>query len=121
MNRGAPMTAATAVLSRPSRPGVEVRSPASAPTSRAVAHQRVLHQLVRRELRLLAELSTWAPAAEPARTRALTGHAELIGRVLLHHHRVERDLLWPALQRALPEDDRLRDRVADWTARCARI
>src|SRR4051794_38026274 len=117
MNRGVPMTA-TAV---PLRPRVEARSAAPAPASRAVAYQRVLHQLVRRELRLLAELSTWAPAAEPARTRALTGHAELIGRVLLHHHRVERDLLWPALQRALPEDDGLRNQVADWTARCARI
>src|SRR4051794_7222256 len=117
MNRGVPMTA-TAV---PLRPRVEARSAAPAPASRAVAYQRVLHQLVRRELRLLAELSTWAPAAEPARTRALTGHAELIGRVLLHHHRVERDLLWPALSRALPGDDGLRDRIADWTAACARI
>jgi hypothetical protein len=110
---------ATAVLPRPAGPQVEDRSPT--PTSRAVAYQRVLHQLVRRELRLLAELSTWAPAAEPGRTQALTRHAELVGRVLLHHHRVERDQLWPALQRALPEDDDLRSRIADWTARCARI
>src|SRR3954471_4165048 len=120
MNRGAPMTA-TAVLPRPTRPQVRAASPAPAPISRAVAYQRVLHQLVRRELRLLAELSTWAPTAEPGRTQALNHHAELIGRVMLHHHRVERDLLWPALQRALPGDDGLRDRVADWTARCARI
>ena len=110
---------ATAVLPRSAGPEVESRSPA--PVSRAVAYQRVLHQLVRRELRLLADLSTWAPGADPARTQALTRHAELIGRVMLHHHRVERDLLWPALQRALPEHDGLRDRVADWTARCARI
>src|SRR3954462_2087675 len=120
MNRGAPMTA-TAVLSRSAGPRAEVRIPAPAPTSRAVAYQRVLHQLVRRELRLLAELSTWAPAGEPARTAALTRHAELIGRVLLQHHRVERDLLWPALQRALPGDDELAARLADWTAACARI
>src|SRR4051812_2417845 len=120
MNRGAPMTA-TAVLLRPTSPQVRAASPAPAPVSRAVAYQRVLHQLVRRELRLLADLSTWAPADEGGRTEALTRHAELIGRVMLHHHRVERDLLWPALQRALPEDDALRDRVADWTARCARI
>jgi hypothetical protein len=110
---------ATAVLPRPAGPQVEDRSPA--PICRAVAYQRVVHQLVRRELRLLAELSTWAPAAEPARIQALTRHAELIGRVVLHHHRVERDLLWPALQRALPDDDGLRDRIDDWTARCARI
>src|SRR3569833_1982099 len=95
MNRGAPMTA-TAVLPRSAGPEVESRSPA--PVSRAVAYQRVLHQLVRRELRLLADLSTWAPGADPARTQALPRHAELIGRVMLHHHRVERDLLWPALQ-----------------------
>ena len=110
---------ATAVLPRSADRQVADRSPA--PICRAVAYQRVVHQLVRRELRLLAELSTWAPAAEPARTQALTRHAELIGRVMLHHHRVERDLLWPALQRALPGDDGLRDRVADWAARCARI
>ena len=110
---------ATAVLPRPAGPHVVDRSPA--PISRAVAYQRVLHQLVRRELRLLAELSTWAPAAEPARTQALTRHAELIGRVLLHHHTVERDLVWPALQRALPGADAVREHVADWAARCARI
>ena len=110
---------ATAVLPRSAGPQLEDRS--RVPICRAIAYQRVLHQLVRRELRLLAELSTWAPAAEPARTQALTRHAELIGRVMLHHHRVERDLLWPALQRALPDDDGLRDRIADWAARCARI
>ena len=110
---------ATAVLPRSADRQVADRSPA--PICRAVASQRVVHQLVRRELRLLAELSTWAPAAEPARTQALTRHAELIGRVMLHHHRVERDLLWPALQRALPGENGLRDRVADWAARCARI
>jgi hypothetical protein len=113
---------ATAVLPRSSagRTAAAVRPAAPAP-SRAVACQRVLHTMVRRELRLLAELSTWAPAGEPARTAALTRHAELIGRVLLHHHRVERDLLWPALQRALPGDDELAARLADWTASCARI
>jgi hypothetical protein len=111
---------ATAVFPHPV-PRVRVRSVAPAPTSRAVAYQRVLHQLVRRELRLLADLSTWAPAGESGRTQGLTRHAELIGRVMLHHHRVERDLLWPALQRALPDDDELGGRIADWTARCAYI
>jgi len=96
-------------------------SPSSGAGSRAVASQRVLHRMVRRELRLLAELATWAPADEPARTTALTGHAELIGRVLLHHHRVERDQLWPALLQTRPDDDGLRELLADWTTRCSRI
>jgi len=86
---------------------------------RAVAYQRVLHQLVRRELRLLADLATWAPADEPERTAALTRHADLISRVLLHHHRVEREAVWPALLRAAP--DQARAAVDGWTARCARI
>jgi hypothetical protein len=85
---------------------------------RAVAYQRVLHQLVRRELRLLADLAAWAPADEKDRTDVLTRHAELIGRVLLHHHAVERDSVWPALLRAVPA---ARPVVEDWTRRCARI
>ena len=86
---------------------------------RAVAYQRVLHQLVRRELRLLADLAAWAPADEAERTELLTRHAELISRVLLHHHAVEREAVWPALLRAAP--DQVRPAVDDWTARCARI
>jgi hypothetical protein len=87
---------------------------------RAAAYQRVLHQLVRRELRLLADLATWAPAGEAERTATLTRHAELVGRVLLHHHSVERDAVWPALLRAVPTDE-VRAAVEDWTGRCARI
>jgi hypothetical protein len=86
---------------------------------RAVAYQRVLHQLVRRELRLLAELSTWAPADEEERTATVTRHADLISRVLLHHHAVERESVWPALLRVAP--GAARAAVEDWTARCARI
>ncbi|MGY1813391.1 hemerythrin domain-containing protein [Blastococcus sp. SYSU D00820] len=110
---------ATAVLPRPTA----VTAPAPALPTRAVSYQRVLHQLVRRELRLLAELSTWAPADDVARTAALTGHADLIGRLLLTHHATERELLWPALLRAVPaaEADAARELVADWTARCARL
>ncbi|WP_369258960.1 hemerythrin domain-containing protein [Geodermatophilus amargosae] len=91
--------------------------------TRAGDSQRVLHRLVRRELRLLAELSTWAPAGDAARAAALTRHADLLGRVLLGHHAMERDLLWPALLRALPGDlaGPSRDRVADWTTRCAAV
>ncbi|MGY1601755.1 hemerythrin domain-containing protein [Geodermatophilus sp. SYSU D00815] len=111
------MTATAVLPSSPPRP-----APAPGPTScRAVAHQRVLHQLVRRELRTLAELATWAPAAEPARTAALTRHADLVARVLLHHHRVERELLWPALQQALPGDAELPALVAEWTTSCGKI
>jgi hypothetical protein len=111
---------ATAVLPRSPAGGAVPPAPTGS-GSRAVAHQRVLHRMVRRELRLLAELSTWAPAAETARAAALTRHAELIGRVLLHHHRVERDLLWPALQQTRRDDEALRRRIGDWTTRCGRI
>jgi hypothetical protein len=92
-------------------------------TCRAVAYQRVLHQLVRREWRLLGELAGWAPAGEVERTATLTRHAELIGRVLLHHHAVEREAVWPALLRAVPADrtEVVRGQVADWTAHCAGI
>jgi hypothetical protein len=109
----------------PGDPGAPESAPVRPESSagRAVAYQRVLHQLVRRELRLLGELAAWAPADEADRTTALTRHAELIGRVLLHHHGVERDAVWPALLRAVPGDraDEVRRAVADWTARCARI
>lgn len=90
---------------------------------RAVAYQRVLHQVVRREWRLLGELAGWAPPREAERTATLTRHADLIGRVLLHHHAVERDAVWPALLRAVPADraDDVRALIADWTTRCARI
>lgn len=116
--------AATAVLPRPTaeRPAP---TPAPAPNRgvRAAAYQRVLHQLVRREFRLLADLATWADPAEPERTGALTRHADLVSRVLLHHHTTERELIWPALLRALPDAERAQARVLvdDWTARCARI
>jgi hypothetical protein len=92
-------------------------------TCRAVAYQRVVHRLVRRELRLLADLATWAPDDEAERTATLTRHAELVGKVLLHHHAVERDLVWPALLRTVPEDaaDSVRALLGEWTERCGRI
>jgi len=86
---------------------------------RAVAYQRVLHQVVRRELRWLDDLATWASADEHDRTVALTRHADLLSRVLLHHHTVERRSVWPALLQAT--DGAARDAVEDWTARCAPI
>jgi hypothetical protein len=113
----------TPVLPVPRRAADDVL-PASRPSgSRAGAYQRVLHAVVRRELRLLADLLGWAPAAEPARTRTLTGHADLVGRLLLAHHRVERDVLWPALVAAVPGGSAapVRTAVADWSRRAARI
>ncbi len=93
-------------------------APASSP---AVAYQRVLHAMVRREFRLLAELTTWATADDTARAAELTRHADLIARVLLQHHDTERTLLWPALFRHLPADDQdaAREAVAAWTSRTA--
>ncbi|MGY1743410.1 MULTISPECIES: hemerythrin domain-containing protein [unclassified Blastococcus] len=112
--RSLPQTAA--------QPPAALSVPSSAP-GRAVASQQVLHRLVRRELRLLAELSTWATADDADRTAALTAHADLVGRVLLQHHTTERELIWPALLRSLPAADAedARQRVAAWTARCARL
>jgi hypothetical protein len=95
------------------RPDPRVVAPCS-----AVAYQRVLHQLVRRELRLLADLAAWAPADDAVRIAELTQHAGLIGRVLLHHHAAERESLWPTLLRTAAD---ARPAVDDWTARCARI
>jgi hypothetical protein len=103
------------------RTAADATVPAGGPAPaacRAVAYQRVLHQLVRRELRSLADLATWAPAGDEERTATLARHAELISRVLLHHHTVERQSVWPALLRAAPS---ARPAVEDWTASCARI
>ncbi|MFD2093957.1 hemerythrin domain-containing protein [Blastococcus deserti] len=111
----------TGVLPPPRAAADDASPPSPRPgpsASRAVAYQRVLHQLVRRELRLLADLSAWAPADDQERIGALTRHAELISRVLLHHHTVERESVWPALLRAVPS---ARPVVEDWTRRCARI
>jgi hypothetical protein len=81
----------------------------------------VLHRTVRREFRLLAELTTWATPDDAARTAELTRHADLIARVLLQHHDTERSLLWPALFRSVPADDQdaAREQVAEWTHRTA--
>jgi hypothetical protein len=108
----------------PRTPGDAEVAPAHDPAgTRPVSYQRVLHHMVRRELRMLADLATWAPADEPARTATLTQHADLITHVLLHHHAVERELIWPAVLLAVPapQADAIRQVHADWTAHCARI
>ena len=115
---------ATAVLPHPrTAPDDDLRllHAPQVPATRAVASELVLHHLVRRELRLLAEQVPWATPDDVPRTSALTHHAELVSRILLHHHTVERDRLWPALQRALPGDPRLGVLLADWRDRCAGI
>ncbi len=122
----------TAAAVRATSPIPVPRSPVDAPrsvaasapsTCRAVAYQRVLHQVVRREWRLLADLAGWAPAGEPERTATLARHADLMGRVLLHHHQVERDAVWPALLRAVPADRTaaVRAAVDDWARRSAGV
>lgn len=118
---------ATAVLPRPRSSSEQLlaappHQPVPAPQPRAVASQRVLHQLVRRELRLLAEVSAWTAAGDARHASALARHAELVGRVLLHHHAVERDRLWPALRRSTTSGTAVLDEaLAGWTADCSRI
>jgi hypothetical protein len=111
----------TAVLTRPLIPTPRTSTENTPRHSPAVAYQRVLHQAVRREFRTLAELASWAPVDDAARTAELTGHADLMSRVLLQHHATERELLWPALFRGLParEEATARDAVAYWTSRAA--
>src|SRR5829696_8051319 len=112
----------TALIPSPRAAADDTAPPTARPAPaacRAVTYQRVLHQVVRRESRLLADLAAWAPADEHERTAALTRHADLVSRVLLHHHTVERESVWPALLRAT--DGAARVAVEDWTARCAPI
>lgn len=94
----------------------------------AVAYQRVLHQLVRRELPILARLAAYAPVDDAERIAELAHHAELISRVVLHHHATEREAVWPALRRTAAATARATALEAEttaaleeWTARCARI
>jgi hypothetical protein len=112
----------TAVLPRPTQLRIPTPRMPSEPITRstpAVAYQRVLHQTVRREFRMLPGLASWAPADDAARTLEITRHADLIARVLMQHHATERELLWPALFRSLPDPEAARDVVADWTTRTA--
>jgi Hemerythrin HHE cation binding domain len=116
------MTAA--VLTRPALPAIPMpRASAEALPRRtaAVGYQRVLHTAVRREFRMLAEVTTWAAADDAVRAGEITRHADLIARVLMQHHATERELLWPALFRSLPaaEQDDARGPIGDWTGRTA--
>jgi hypothetical protein len=112
------------VITRAARPGIPSprRSADDAVRSTsAVAYQRVLHQTVRREFRLLADLAGWAPPDDARRAAELARHADLLDRLLLQHHRAERQHLWPALVRSAPEQARPHALVAEWTSRAARL
>ncbi len=116
----------TAVLPRPTQLRIPAPRMPSGPVTRstpAVAYQRVLHQTVRREFRLLADLTSWAPADDAVRTAEITRHADLVARVLLQHHATERELLWPALFRSLPtrQQDTARDVIGSWTSRASAL
>src|SRR6187431_1137100 len=110
----------TAVLQRPTRLSIPTPRKPSEPITRstpAVAYQRVIHQMVRREFRLLAGLASWAPADDAVRTGEITRHAYLIARVLMQHHATARALPWSALFRSLPDPEAGRDVVSTWTSR----
>ncbi|MGY1986890.1 hemerythrin domain-containing protein [Blastococcus sp. SYSU DS0669] len=113
----------TAVLPRPAPtvapPALTPPAPPATPGTAATAYQRVLHRAVLRELRLLAELASWVTTDDAARVAELTRHADLVARVLLQHHAVERERLWPALFRSLPSaaEERARRHVVAWTGR----
>lgn len=120
------MTATTVrpsgLIPSPRPPGDDAAARTGAPAGAgcaAVGYQRVLHQLVRRELRLLAELAGWAGCDDAGRTASLARHAGLIGRLLLHHHRLERDAVWPALLATAPAGTG--PAVDACTARCADV
>jgi len=112
----------TAVLPRPTTLRIPAPRTPLEPVTRstpAVAYQRVLHQTVRREFRLLAGLASWAPVDDAVRTAEITRHADLMARVLLQHHATERELVWPTLFRCLPDPEAARDVVTEWTSRTA--
>ena len=113
------MTAA--VLPRPFIPTPRVSTETLPRRTAAVGYEEVLHRMVRREFRLLAELAGWAQADDAERTDELTKHADLLGRVLMQHHAAERAHVWPALFRHVPaaEQDAVRAVVAAWTSRAA--
>ena len=113
----------TAVLTRPLIPTPRVPIEPMTRSTPAVAYQRVLHQAMRREFRMLAEFGSWAPDDDAARTADLTAHADLLSRVLLQHHATERQLLWPALFRNLPArmTDTALEHIDAWAGRASAL
>ena len=116
----------TSVAARPSaipvpRRPVHAVVPSPVAHTPAVGYQLVLHRMVRREFRVLAELARWAPADDAGRAAELTAHADLVARVLMQHPATERDLLWPALFRSLSagEQEAARGPISSWTDRAA--
>lgn len=117
------------LLRRPAPPTTDGPPPVPAPRAPAAqggtmtAYQRVLHGAVGREFRLLAELASWVTTDDAGRRAELTGQADLITRVLLDHHAVERDRLWPALLGSLPvgEQESARRHVVAWAHRTSAL
>ena len=105
------------------RPPARVAQAPAGPGTAATAHQRVLHAAVEREFRLLAELVSWVTTDDAGRKAELAGQADLITRVLLEHHAVERERLWPALLRAVPaaEEESARRHVVAWSRRTSAL
>jgi hypothetical protein len=85
LTRPAPSPVRSVVVPAPRRPIDDASR-----ITPVVGHQRVLHRVVRREFRMLAEVTTWAAGDDVARAAELTRHADLIARVLLQHHATER-------------------------------
>jgi len=120
--RSAPTS--TVAIPAPRTPADDAASDALARVSAnapAVGYERVVHRMVRREFRLLADLARWASADDADRAAELTSHADLLARVLMQHHATERDLLWPALFRSLPGagQDAAREPISEWSRRAA--
>jgi hypothetical protein len=121
MNAAVVTRAALPHIPTPRRPADSVEGPDR--LTSAVAYQRVMHQVFRREFRLLGDLTGWAAADDADRAAEITRHADLISRVLLQHSATERDLLWPALGASLPpgRGDAVRRSIAEWTSRAAQL
>jgi hypothetical protein len=60
----------------------------------------VVHRAMLTDLRRLAELLTGPAELGAARGRAVRGYAAALLTQVDHHHANERDLLWPAIERA---------------------
>jgi hemerythrin-like domain-containing protein len=88
----------------------------------AETHNMVLvHNVFRREFRLLGDLIAAVPDSDTGRAGELAAHArEMIG-VLHHHHTAEDELIWPELERRAGIDDALTDRMIDQHERVGRV
>jgi hemerythrin-like domain-containing protein len=94
---------------------------ANAPAGAETHNMILVHNVFRREFRLLGDLIAAVPDSDTGRARELAAHArEMIG-VLHHHHTAEDELIWPELQRRAGIDDALTDRMTDQHERVGRV